>query len=119
MKILEAYTAVDIRTCGKIITRVLESGRTVEQLRELASTLTAQAMHPATRGYLLKFKVDDEKIERNEDVLTAIGLHSLRTFNRLTKLFRRRGIDSKEIGDSVKRLRRIELDGATFGKQKE
>lgn len=119
MKIIEAYTPLDIRTCEAMLRRVVESGRTIEQFREFAATIIVQSANPQMGKYRLKFKIDDEKVERNEDILTAVGLNSLRVFNKLVKLFDRRGIDAKQIKESVKRLRKIELDGMEFGRQKE
>lgn len=119
MKIIEAYTPVDIRTCGAILKRVIESGKTVDQFRELAAAIAAQAANPEVRKYRLTFKVDDSKIESNEDVLTAIGLTNLRVFVKLKEVFERRGIDKKDVKASIKRLRKIELDGTEFGRQKE
>lgn len=119
MKIIEAYTPADIRACGAILKRVVESGRTIEQFREFAATIVAQAANPEMRKYRLRFKVDDSEVDNNEDILTAIGLTNLRVFIKLGKVFDRRGIDSKAVKTSIKRLRKIELEGIEFGRQKE
>lgn len=119
MKIVEAYTPVDIRACGAMLNGVLAAGGTIDQFREFAATLTAQAAHPEVRRYRLRFEIDDENFENNEDILRALGLGTLRSFNKLIRLFERRGIDLKQIKRSVKKLRKVELEGTNFGRLKE
>ena len=118
MKILEAYTPAQIRACGQMLERTLASGKSLEDFRELASIVKAQAAHPLMQGFRLVFSVNGDSNSSNEAVLEAFHYTTLRTWLRMKELFEEREINKSDIRSVVRKLRKVEIESTSFGRSK-
>lgn len=118
MKILEAYTPAQIRSCGQMLTQSFNHGLSLEDFLELAAALRAQAAHPLMQRFHLVFSVNGDSNSSNESVLESFPYQTLRIWLKMKDLFEERNIQSKEIKSAIRKTRRIELKNTKFGRGK-
>lgn len=116
--ILEVYTPAQIRTCGKILKRLFEHGKTVEEFLALCEYLTVNASNPLVTKFRLAFKTKERERLNKEDLLNSLGWSTLRSWTRLSKLLKEQQIEEKEIKTYIRKARKAWLELENEGPRK-
>lgn len=117
MKVIEAYTPVEVRACGRMVKAIQRAGGKAEDILGYAAEAEANAKNPVFWKRRFVFKRPEVETLTRGEVLGACGYEMLKGWLKVGKELSKFQVTVQEIFEYVKEERKKDLASTKFGRR--